>query len=632
MLTATVLAVAGLAVGAQSAQLAAPPTAAASASWAGASFCTGYPNTTASSASFRGITACTGPNYRGEIRHNGNLIQSRVPGFTSWQCTEYAARYFYAMTGKPAPLAPTGAQTATKFSSSKYKLHGGSYAKGGTKKFNASLVPGAIISMWGSSGTDRSIGHVAVVTKVNVTRGKGTIQTIEENYGNGQGHFGKITVSGGKMTAASPSSAKGYKNFNWITGGGLTALKSLTTATPTIEGMPVVGYSLNAKPGKWTSGTEFTYQWKRGGVAIGKASKTPTYKVTAADVGKPISVTVNGSKYGYKTASKGSAATTAAIPWAQHAGRNGSVRTDFDGDGKSDVFYVTLGSDSSGRNDWWVTYGGIEGAGRVVNKQANDSSRMFIGDFNGDGKSDVFYVTHGTDSDGRYARWVSYGGVADGAEILGYSPADPSRMFVGDFDGDGKSDIFYVTHGADSSGRNDWWISYGGEESSARVLNKQANDPSRMFIGDFNGDGKSDVFYVTVGADSKGNYTWWVSYGGLAAGAEILRTSPADPSRMFVGDFDGDGKSDIFYVEPKADSAGRNAWAVSYGGKSAWRTLNRQANDPSRMFLGDFDGDGRSDVFYVSRAGDWWVTYGGAEGSARKLNHAPNDPSRMFVS
>lgn len=87
------------------------------------------------------------------------------------------------------------------------------------------------------------------------------------------------------------------------------AAGKLATAAPTISGSARVGATLTATAGKWASGTTLKYQWLRRGSAISGATST-THKLVAADKGHPISVKVTGSKAGYTTASRTSAATT----------------------------------------------------------------------------------------------------------------------------------------------------------------------------------------------------------------------------------------------------------------------------------------------------------------------------------
>lgn len=85
--------------------------------------------------------------------------------------------------------------------------------------------------------------------------------------------------------------------------------QTLTTHTPTISGAVKVGATVTAVPGAWTAGTTFTYQWNRAGTAIAGATKS-TYTPVAADRGKKLTVSVTGSKTGYTSASKTSAAYT----------------------------------------------------------------------------------------------------------------------------------------------------------------------------------------------------------------------------------------------------------------------------------------------------------------------------------
>lgn len=88
-------------------------------------------------------------------------------------------------------------------------------------------------------------------------------------------------------------------------------------SVPTIAGKLAVGSTVTAKPGAWTSGSSFTYQWYANGKAIAKATKA-SLKLTKAVKGKRIAVRVVGSKAGYAAVAKTSAATakvaTAATP------------------------------------------------------------------------------------------------------------------------------------------------------------------------------------------------------------------------------------------------------------------------------------------------------------------------------
>jgi hypothetical protein len=91
-----------------------------------------------------------------------------------------------------------------------------------------------------------------------------------------------------------------------------TAGAPLETSTPTIDGTLRVGSTLRALAGSWTSGTTFTYQWYADGEAISGATRS-TFTPTAAQLGKRLSVRLDGSRAGYIPASRTSAATSMVL-------------------------------------------------------------------------------------------------------------------------------------------------------------------------------------------------------------------------------------------------------------------------------------------------------------------------------
>lgn len=81
----------------------------------------------------------------------------------------------------------------------------------------------------------------------------------------------------------------------------VAALKLSKTPKPTISGVAKTGAKLTAKAGKWKpSGVALAYQWHRDGRPIPNAIGS-TYLLIAADAGRRITVSVIGSKTGYKT-------------------------------------------------------------------------------------------------------------------------------------------------------------------------------------------------------------------------------------------------------------------------------------------------------------------------------------------
>jgi len=83
------------------------------------------------------------------------------------------------------------------------------------------------------------------------------------------------------------------------------------TPTPSLGGVARAGASLIAYPNDWDSGVVLNYQWLRNGSAIAGATGT-TYRCATEDVGQSISFQVTGSKPGFVSVTRSSAARVIA--------------------------------------------------------------------------------------------------------------------------------------------------------------------------------------------------------------------------------------------------------------------------------------------------------------------------------
>src|SRR5262245_36136955 len=129
---------------------------------------------------------------------------------------------------------------------------------------------------------------------------------------------------------------------------------------------------------------------------------------------------------------------------------------------------------------------------------------------------------------------------------------------VGDFDGDGKSDILW-RNGA--TGQNLVWLMNGSTIVGQPVINWVTDfNWSIAGVGDFDGDGKSDILWHN---SATGSNTIWRMSGATISGGAVGFEVVADLNWNItgVGDFDGDGKSDIQW---RNSATGENmAWFMS---------------------------------------------------------------------
>ena len=135
---------------------------------------------------------------------------------------------------------------------------------------------------------------------------------------------------------------------------------------------------------------------------------------------------------------------------------------------------------------------------------------------------------------------------------------------------------------------NAWTISLGAS-APWLAINDLGFATAALRFGDFNGDGKTDVFNTSQGK-------WRVSFGGTGPWTVINGSGIALVDLRF-GDFDGDGKTDVF-------STFGGQWHVSLaktpadpGGTSSWIAINGSDFGAPDLGFGDFDGDNKTDVF-----------------------------------
>ena len=121
---------------------------------------------------------------------------------------------------------------------------------------------------------------------------------------------------GKKLTVRVTGSKPGYTTTSMTSAATVAvAPGALTAKVPTISGTIQVGKVLNSARGVWTSGSTFAYQWFADGEAIYGATNWQ-FTVKPEQAGKKLTDRVTGSKPGYATTSKTSAATVAVAPGA----------------------------------------------------------------------------------------------------------------------------------------------------------------------------------------------------------------------------------------------------------------------------------------------------------------------------
>jgi len=256
--------------------------------------------------------------------------------------------------------------------------------------------------------------------------------------------------------------------------------------------------------------------------------------------------------------------------------------TDFNGDGKTDVFRTFERGDGS--QQWQYSSGGT-GAWQdlAIGPAEAPAAQLGFGNFDSNSATDVFANTYLFPT---YTWQYSPGGSTSFVP-LHTTNYFADRLALGDFNGDGVTDVFTASA---HNNTEQWGYFPGGSGSLVNIAHSDI-DPALLRFGDFNGDHVTDVFAATQQSD--GSTQWLYSRGGATSYSDLITTT-VPYSMLQFGDFNGDGKTDVLTPLPQADGG---LQAIMWpGGLGPSVNLGHIPAPAPALRVGDFNGDGTSDL------------------------------------
>lgn len=274
----------------------------------------------------------------------------------------------------------------------------------------------------------------------------------------------------------------------------------------------------------------------------------------------------------------------------------GLLYVDFDGDGKLDIARVSFVSDKNYRCDYFMFNGtSFVNTGKGFN---TSESEILSGDFNGDGKTELFTKGEQNLYNGN-AQMIGWGGIDNWGTV--YYSSYPNNRYMVDFNGDGKTDILVLGE------RNIWVYTLSGTSFSRIHSFNYSEIDSRFatYPGDFNGDGKTDLLCQDLTHTD-------IVYLCVSTGINFKKQQIQGhdiKAKVFVSDCNSDGKAEIIHGEMIATPEYK--WKLKIGTFDGVRFNNESyiselinplmikdnpaSINQSNIAVTDLDGDGRAE-------------------------------------
>jgi hypothetical protein len=205
------------------------------------------------------------------------------------------------------------------------------------------------------------------------------------------------------------------------------------------------------------------------------------------------------------------------------------AQRDLNSDGNADVLY----RDASGNVGVWLMNGTNVLSTNSLGNVPINWSVVGTGNFNGDSYGDVLW----RDTSGNLGIWFMNGTSVAQTAMVGNVPMAWSVAGA-----DSKGDIFWYNS---STGDVGMWVMNGANVVQTVDFGAVPANWKIAGIGDFDGNGSTDILW----RDTSGNLGVWLLNGTQIMSTAVIGNVPSSWSVALTGDYNGDGKSDILWID-----------------------------------------------------------------------------------
>ena len=243
------------------------------------------------------------------------------------------------------------------------------------------------------------------------------------------------------------------------------------------------------------------------------------------------------------------------------------VFPDFNSDGFTDIL---LQNPTTGTIASWFMQGARWGGGAAFSAAPRtDLALIGAGDFSGDGTTTLVLQARSSPRIALCHLGGVNNAVVTGVDYVSPTPNDGWRVVgVGDFNGDGKSDLLFQNQ---TTGQLVVWYMNGYLDQGGVLLPFAPVAGWKVVgTGDFNADGLTDIVFQN---QTTGQLAVWYMNGTAYLGGEVLRAVPSPGWKVVgVGDYNGDGYADLLFQNQNSSQA--VVWYLQNGSLTGGEALS----------------------------------------------------------
>lgn len=262
------------------------------------------------------------------------------------------------------------------------------------------------------------------------------------------------------------------------------------------------------------------------------------------------------------------------------------VRADVNGDGRADLVWRNA-SNTRGWNFLWAMDGVEVGSSTPINVVQGANWQLSLGDFNGDGKSDLFWRDPAQFGGMNYLFTMNGVTIVENNRLPNVSP-NFVLLQSGDVNGDGNDDVIW--HNTDSNTLAFWLMNGNARQYH---LSRSLAGISFEGVDNFNADAVKEMV-VREGSQIK---LWaYDSTTRTMTETDTGGVAPSDWILAGTGDLDGDGTADLIW---RNTVDGRNSvYFMKDGVVDSTQVLADVSVDWDLAKVEDFNGDGKVDFLW----------------------------------